>query len=198
MKAPKSPYWVWSPYCGERGKAFVNCSVGMNAANGRRLLLGEKLPRAPRVLAMYTGKLLTDALGAYTGWLILAPNLVRVLQAAGARLQLLPLGVARMLHFEPPMCAEEIEMKYVIANVLDTIPALDLERSKTTMYEGTDAIAHITRLKLRPIPADAPPIFHVAEYPVLVLVRDDLRQQLQAASPHPGVFTAAEKYSHRV
>lgn len=184
MSARHHQFWVWSPYAGEPGTAFVTEIGGLHDADTRRLLGGEELPRVPRlaVRRCEPGQF-TDALGAYIGLLLLAPVLVEVLRAAGARLQLVPIGVAG-----------QPELEYAIANVLDRVPALDLERSKLTTFAGTDVIDRVSHLALRSIAADAPPIFHAAEHPLLVLVNDELRQRLQAASPHPGVLTPVEEW----
>jgi hypothetical protein len=89
------------------------------------------------------------------------------------------------------------ELKYFGVNVLDVVPALDLERSEYQKLPGSNAIDRILRFILRRIPDDAPPIFHVAERPSMVMVNDDLRRRLAAASKHPGVLTPAEKYTNK-
>lgn len=178
-----SPFWIWAPYSGEPGIAFVTEISGLDDDSGR-LLRGEPLPdRLRPVVEQCDPGTFTDMLGSYTGLPILAPNLVAVLQAAGARIALVPLTVP-----------EEPGRDYAIVNVLDTVPTLDLAASTLTMFEGTDVIDRITHLVLQPIPADAPPIFHAAEHPVLILVNDALRRQLQAASDHPGVLTPVGKW----
>jgi hypothetical protein len=78
--------------------------------------------------------------------------------------------------------------------VLDSVPALDLERSKFTRLPGASGIDRILSFALRTIPDDAPPIFHVAEDTTLILVNDDLRRRLVVASKYPGVLPPAEKY----
>ncbi|MBL0220290.1 MAG: hypothetical protein IPQ07_41275 [Myxococcales bacterium] len=184
VSAHAGKFWVWSAYATQAGTAFVTEIGGLRDADTRRLLGGEKLARIPRlVVQRFEPGRFTDALGAYIGLLLLAPVLVEVLQAAGARLQLVPIGVAA-----------QPELAYAIANVLEHVPALDLERSKLTRFAGTDVIDRVSHLALRPIAADAPPIFHAAEHPLLVVVNDELRQRLQAASPHPGVLTPVEEW----
>lgn len=184
MSALRHPFWVWSPYAGEPGFVFVTEIAGLRDAATRQLLGGEPLARMPRltVRSSEPGEF-TDALGAYIGLLVLAPVLVDVLQAAGARLQLVPVAVPG-----------RPDLQYMIANVLDRVAAIDLARSTLTTFPGTDIIARVSHLALRPIAADAPPIFHAAEHPLLVLVNDDLRQRLQAASAHPGVLTPVEEW----
>ena len=178
-----SPFWVWAPYSGEPGTAFVTEIFGLDDDAGR-LLRGEAVPGMPQPFVEQCDPgTYTDMFGSYTGLLILAPALVAVLQAAGARLQLIPLAIPGQ-----PAC------DYAIVNVLDTVPALDVAASTLTMFDGTDVIDRITHLVLQPIPADAPPIFHAAEHQVLILVNDALRRALEAASDHPGVLTPVGKW----
>lgn len=180
----KQQYWVWSAYSTEPGMTFVTEIAGLDNANARRLLNGEALDPAPRLtVERYDPGKFTDALGGYIGLLVLAPPLVEVVQATGARVQLLPLKVAR-----------RPDLQYAIANVLERVPALDLARSKLTTFAGTDVIDRVTQLALKPIADDAPAIFHAAEHPVLILVNDELRQRLQAASSNPGVLTPVEEW----
>jgi hypothetical protein len=184
MSALKASHWVWAGYSGEPGLAFVTQWGGLPDEDGRKLLNGQALDPLPQPsVRRHEPGTFTGALGDSTGFLVLAPELVAVLQAAGARLQLVPVTVPR-----------QPQLQYAIANVLDSVPALDMEGSKLSTFAGTDVIDRITKLALRPLPADAPGIFHVAEHPVLVLVNDALRQQLQAASPQPGVFTRVEAW----
>ncbi len=184
MNARKPQFWVWSGYSGEPGMAFVTEFGGLSSADSRKLLNGQPLDAVPRpTVRRHEPGEFTDMLGDSIGLLLLGPVLVGALQGAGARLQLVPLAVPR-----------RPELQYAIANVLDSVPALDRERSKLTTFIDTDVIDRITRLALRPMPADAPAIFHVAEHPVLVLVNDALRQQLQAASRHPGVLTRVQEW----
>jgi hypothetical protein len=42
---------------------------------------------------------------------------------------------------------------------------------------------------------DAPPIFHAAELPELLIVADELRRRLEEASTHPGRFVALDQVS---
>lgn len=182
-KQSSSPFWVWAPYSGEPGTAFVTEISGLDDDTGR-LLRGEALPEMPQpVVEQCDPGTFTDVLGTYTGLPILAPNLVAVLQAAGARIELVPLTVP-----------EAPGRNYAIVNVLDTVPTLDLAASTLTLFDGTDVIDRITHLVLQPIPDDAPPIFHAAEHPVLILVNDNLRCALEAASDHPGVLTPVGKW----
>ncbi len=177
-------YWVWGGYSVEPGLAFVTEIAGLESADARRLLVGEPLDPMPRltVRQVEPGEF-TDALGGYLGLLLLVPPLADVLQTAGANVQWIPLAVAR-----------RPRLQYAIANVLERVPAIDVARSKVTTFAGTDVFDRIEHLALASIPSDAPPIFHVAEHPVLVLVNDELRRRLQAASESPGVLTPVEAW----
>jgi hypothetical protein len=63
-----------------------------------------------------------------------------------------------------------------------------------SVFPGTRDIRSIRRFVIRALPDDTPALFHAAEVPQLILVREDLRARLAAASPFPGHFIAAEKY----
>jgi hypothetical protein len=98
------------------------------------------------------------------------------------------------LQFIPVGMRSKLDLKYFVVNVLDTAPALDLELSKYDTFSGSGGISRIHKFVLRPMPADVPPIFHIAEATPLILVNDEVRRRLVAASRHPGVLTPAEKY----
>lgn len=182
--ARKRQFWVWSAYTGEPGTAFVTEIGGLEDDDTRRLLNGEALDPVPDLSVRQAdpGRF-TDVLGNYVGVLVLAPPLAEVLQAARARVQMVPLAVRR-----------RPALRYAIANVLDRAPVLDLRHSRLTMYAGTDVIDRVSQLVLAPAAERAPAIFHVAEHPVLVLVDDDLRRRLQDASATPGVLTPVEEW----
>jgi Immunity protein family (Imm11) len=179
------PLWVWVPYSTERGRAFVTELAGLGDTGIGRLLKGEPFARVPRLVASQfeTGRFV-DNLGAYIGVHLVSPVLADVLKGlAQDHVQLLPVSIKG-----------RPELKYFAVNVLDSVPLLDRDRSKFRTFTGSDAIARVSRLALRPLPPEAPPIFHLAEHPVLVLVNDELRRALEAASRYPGVLTPASKW----
>ncbi|MDF0677316.1 MAG: hypothetical protein P0120_23715 [Nitrospira sp.] len=182
---PIPKYWVWYPQGPERGKAFVTEMGGFSSEQHLRMLRGESLSPIPKVMIkdVTPGRFL-DHLGNYLGILLVSPVLRRVLEeSSGAHLQFIPVGVHG-----------KSDLKYFGVNVLDSVPALDLKRSKVTRLPGASGIDRILSFAVRPIPEGAPPIFHVAEDTTLIVVNDELRLRLIAASKHPGVLTPAEKY----
>jgi hypothetical protein len=177
--------WVWRPYSRQRGHAFVTELRGLGNDGARRLLKGERFASAPRLVAtgVEPGRFV-DNLGAYIGVHLLTLVLADVLRGfEHAELQLLPVTIK-----------SEPELSYFALNVLGSVALLDREHSRFSTFAGTDRIERVTRLKLRPLPASAPPIFHLAEHPVLILVNDEVCRALQAASRNPGVLTPAEKW----
>lgn len=184
-RKPTLTHWIWQPHSTERGKAFVTEMSGLDSEQQLHMLRGERLSPVPKaVIKEVTPGRFSDHLGNYVGILLVSPVLRRVLEeSSGAHLQFVPVSVRG-----------KPELKYFGVNVLDSVPALDLERSKITRLPGASGIDRILRFALRPIPDDAPPIFHVAEDPTMILVDDELRRRLAAASTHPGMLTPAQKY----
>jgi hypothetical protein len=165
--------------------AFATQIKQLDTEVQRKIERGARLDPVPRVvIAETTAGRFYDQLGSYTMILFVSPTLrVVIEQTSGAHVQWIPTTVRG-----------RPELRYDAVNVLDTIPALDLDRSKVTHLPGSTAIDRILSFRLRTLAADAPPIFHVAEAPTFVLVRDDLRAELETASDHPGRLTPAEKY----
>jgi hypothetical protein len=153
----------------------------------RKVLRGEPLDPVPDLTVTETtpGRFY-DVLGVPVGILFVSPAIRKVLEQTSGRFQLVPTAVRG-----------EPQLRYFMTNVLDTVPAIDLDKSKYEVFPGTSAIRRIHRLRLRPIPPDAPPTFHAAEDPTLILVSDDLKRRLSRASKHPGLLTRADKYPGR-
>lgn len=154
--------------------------AGLSSAASSKLLVGEKLARSPRlVVKEVTRGRFADNLGAYIGVHFVSPVIADVLRgSAEANVQLVPVSVRG-----------KPALRYFAVNVLDSVALLDRAASKVTTFVGTDVIDTVTRLSLVKAPPRLPPIFHLAEIPVVILVSDALRRALQAASPHPGVLT---------
>jgi hypothetical protein len=182
----KTNYWIWEPYSTVRGMAFVTELIGWDAEQDDWLFGGRRLAEIPRlsVRSMTPGRFY-DLLGTYrAAALLVSPVLRRVLEETPrANLQFVPVSVRG-----------KPELKYFLVNVIEVFPALDLDKSKYDTFPEGDAVSRIRKFVLRPMPEDAPPIFHVAEDPPLVMVKNDLRRRLAAVTKHPGVFTPAEKY----
>jgi hypothetical protein len=179
--------WVWSPHSTVRGMAFVTELSGLSDDQRRKLHRGEIISPMPRItIEDFTSGRFYDQLGAYIGINLVSPVLREVLEDIdGANLQFI---LARV--------RSEPDLNYFAINVLDTVPAIDLKRSKYDTFDS-GGIRKIDKLVPRPIPANAPPIFHAAEDISLILVNDDLRRRLVAASKHPGVLTPVEKYRNQ-
>lgn len=185
MKRAQTTHWVWQPYSTEPGMAFATRIEGMEADEYGKLIRGERLdPKIQLVVKELIPGRLTDQLGSAWGGIFVSPVLRAVLEAeASANIQFIPVRVTR--HSAHP---------YFSVNVLDSLPVLDLERSKYTLYEGTNELQTLSKLVLRKLPPDAPAIFHMAEEPVIVLVSADLHRRLHEASDSPGRFVPVEKF----
>jgi hypothetical protein len=95
---------------------------------------------------------------------------------ADQRVQLLPLSIQG-----------NSKLKYFAVNVLDSVELMDRDRSKFSVFEGTNAISQIKSLVLRKA-KNLPPIFHLAENPPLIIIDDELKKALEKASDSPGYF----------
>jgi hypothetical protein len=179
----RATYWVWNDYGVDHDEfAFARRQTGITGEQIRQLWSGNPLPAPlpkPRLDEMTVGDL-SDLLSSNIHWVV-SDELLAVLEATDVKLQVIPVKVVGE------------KRKYQIANILERVPCLDETKSKIRRWKELDnAIRSIRKLVLKPIPADAPPVFHVAEFPLLVLVRDDLRQAMLAACKAPGRFVEAE------
>jgi hypothetical protein len=177
--------WVWVPCSTERGRAFVTELRGLGKDGGRRLLKGERFARVPHLVAtQFKPGRFVDNLGACIEMHLVSPALADVLTGfADKHMQLLPVSIKG-----------RPDLKYFAVNVLESLALLDCKRSKLSRFAGADAIERVSRLALRSLPVGAPPIFHLAEHPVLILVNDEVRRALEAASRHPGALTRSDKW----
>jgi hypothetical protein len=176
-----SRLWVWTPSSTVRGRAFITELRGLGRDGDRKLIVGERFSRVPRLVAFAdTRGRFVDNVGAYIGVHIVTPALADVLTSCAANVQLLPVSIAG-----------QPKLRYFAVNVLASVALLDRKRSTLTVFPGTKVISHVSRLALKPVSADLPPIFHLTENPVLILVTDELRRALQAASRFPGTLEPA-------
>jgi hypothetical protein len=146
---------------------------------------GEPIPRPLPTIRIggLDGTPIPDALGGPFGCMIVRSNLLEVLESeSGARLQLVPVRVAGM------------RVRYTLANVLSHVACIDPKRSRMKRDRKDRRIESVDKLALRPLPTDAPGLFHLAELPIVLLVRDSLRARMQAESATPGKFSAVEDF----
>jgi hypothetical protein len=185
MTNMKHNFWVWSPYSTMPGVAFVTKLSGLSNEQSQKLYRGEFITPVPHILIEdYIKGRFYDQLGAYIGVILVSPVLRKVLDVTvGTKLQFIPVDIRG-----------KSDLEYFAVNVLDTVPALDMELSKFDTFSESGGIRRIEKLVLRPIPANSAPIFHAAEDISLILVSDELRGRLVAASKHPGVLTPVEQY----
>jgi hypothetical protein len=179
-----SGLWVWEPYSTVKGQAFVTEIEGLSSAQTLKILTGERVHVKKVPVAKTARGRFVDQLGAFTSILIVSPALRTVIeQTPGAHVQFIPLAVAG-----------QPQLEYAIANVLDTAPAIDLDKSKVAFVAGTGVVRKIGKLAPRPAPGAWPPLFHPQEVQQIVLVTEDLRARLLAASDQPGELARLEKY----
>jgi hypothetical protein len=178
-------HWIWDGYSPGGAYAFAESVGGLPDAAQEAVLFGrpldEPLP-AMRVTALSPGAL-PDTLATVVDVLLVSDTLRAVLR------EHVPDGVQHL-----PARVPGADGEYWGVNATARVAALDREKSELENYPGTEAVRRVRRLVLRPIPADAPALFHLEEIPQLLLVSDALRKALQAASKSAGEFQAPEEW----
>lgn len=178
-------HWIWDGYSPGAGYAFAESVDGPPAEAQERILAGtplqEPLPEM-RVTALSEGAL-PDALASVVDVLLVSDALRAVLD------EHVPAGVQYL-----PGRVKGTRAGYWGVNATARVAAMDRAKSEFETYAGTEAMSRVRRLVLRPIPADAPALFHLEEISQLLLVSDALRRALEAASESAGVFTSPDEW----
>ncbi len=134
------------------------------------------------------GEKLADAIPTAVYLLVLSEKLASLLaRESGARWETFPI---KLRHNR-----KTLDARYVVANLLDVAPCVDLERSD---FEPNEVIRgevdFFRRLVLDPakVPADRK-IFRMKEQPRTILVRDDLVAAIRAAGCTGVTFVPTEQ-----
>jgi hypothetical protein len=171
-----SGYWSWSDYSTQRGLAFVLKIKELTIHSYVKLARGERirLRSSPwTVTDLRPGKM-TDVLSSYTG-LIVSDTIKAIVEAEDSgSLQFIPIAVPGHRN-----------RRYWMLHVLGHVDAIDRGRSDIREEDGLTVVRKIV---LKSLPNDTPAIFRFEGLAPFVLVRDDLRRRLEAASTTPGVF----------
>jgi hypothetical protein len=190
-KRKQPGHQVWDGYDAGSGYAFAESVEGWSYELAYQVLSGQRLPEPlPRltVTRLSPGKR-PDAMATVGSGILVSSILKEVLeQWAGEHIQFVPVKIQRYP-----------KARYSLVNLLAHVPRLDRARSKYETYdEPPHAIHTLRKLVLTTIAPDAPPIFRMAEIPGVILVRDDLREAMQAVSSSPGLFVPVSKYRRGV
>jgi hypothetical protein len=183
-------YFVWQPPIVDSGFAFAEDLTGLTDRQRAGLRSGEPLgePLAhPVVTAMSEGRL-GDVIGTLWGGRLVSAPLRAVIEGwPGLRTRFVPVAL------EHAPSAE-----YWFLNLLERRDCLDRERSGAVTLAGHPHVVRaIRRLVLREV-GDAPAAYHVVGVPDLVVVRDDLRDAIEAACAAPGFFVVPDEYERGV
>lgn len=139
-------------------------------------------------LARDKGDVLADAVPTAIYLLVLSEKLVGLLaRESAARWETFPI---KLRHNK-----KVLEPRYVVANLLDVAPCVDLEKSAFERSQVIPAeIDFFDRLVIDPskVPADRK-IFRMKEQPRTILVRDDLALAIRAAGCTGVTFVPAEE-----
>lgn len=180
-------HWIWDGYEAGDGYAFAESQAGLTPEQQHALLVGtpldEPLPEV-RVTALSPGRL-PDAMASAFNALLVSDALRAVLAAH------VPHGVQ---YLPASLEGKEEAGPWWAVNATVHVAAMDREGSEYETFPGTEAMRRVRRLALRPVPEDAPALFHLEEIPQLLVVSDGLRRALEAAGGAPGVFQAPEAW----
>jgi hypothetical protein len=180
-------YRLWQGYMPGSDYAFGEQVEGLSYEQDTQLLLGERLAEplpVVRVTKLTPGKR-PDTLDTASAARLVAPNVRAALEACCAEtIQFLPAKVSRYPRTD-----------YVVVNVLARADLFDRKQSEFDTLSGEpEIVSRIRRLVLKPIPEGTPGVVHVTGLPGTLLVRDDVREALEAASRSPGTFVPVEEY----
>jgi hypothetical protein len=144
--------------------------------------LEEPLPEV-EITSLSDGRL-GNAIGSSFSVLIVSP----------AARNVLTVGAAQALQFIEVQLPVPGADGYTIVNVVEHVPAFDEARSDVERLPAPpDRIVTVRKLALADVPGDAPPIFHIAEFPGPLVVRDELRARLEALGD-AGEFIPIDDY----
>lgn len=179
--------WIWRPYVNGEGFAYADEVDGLDLPFYRSIVIGKPAPEPfpGIVIGHFSDGPIPDALGGPFGCMIVRPNLRQLLEReSGAPIQFIPVKV-RGRAKDP----------YAIANVLARVACLDERRSRLERDpDSPEIIASVAKLVLRPLPEDAPGVFHLDELPSVLLVRDRMRARMEEVSPSPGKFVGVGEF----
>lgn len=184
-------YQVWDAYYPGSGFASVEEMSGLTDEQESVIFLGRPLAQPLPGIAikkLSKGKM-PDALGTFTSSRLVSAKLRDVIEKS------CPQGI----QFIPATLPRQRKPLYFMANIILHVACFDRERSQYQAFADPPyAIRAVKKLILKPIPQDAPPIFHLAEIPAVILVRNDLCRAMQSASSSPGSFTIVDQFTFGV
>ncbi|MGO9935470.1 MAG: hypothetical protein ACLPV8_27175 [Steroidobacteraceae bacterium] len=182
---------VWRGYYPGSGFAFAEKVDGWSYEIDGEVLFGRRLPDPlPRltVTKLSPGELPGTLAMAGSGILVCTRLHAVLSQAVTSEIQSLPASIKR-----------DPQARYALVNLLASVACLDRVRSECEAYEDPPhAIRTLRKMVLTPIAADAPAAFHMAEMPGVILIRDDLREAMQAVSVSAGEFVPVDEYRRGV
>jgi hypothetical protein len=184
-------YQVWDVYYPGSGFAWVEEIGGLSDEQESNVFFGRPLaPPLPRVaIKRLTKGKLPDVLGAATASRLVSAALRDVI------VHVCPEGV----QFLPTTSPRKLRITYFMANTTTHLACFDHDRSQYQRFPvAPHTIRAVKKMELKPIPPHAPALFHLAELPAVILVRDELRQAIQSASTSPGTFTPVDQFTSGV
>jgi hypothetical protein len=179
-------HWIWDGYSPGAGYAFAESQKGLSPEQQRAILLGtpldEPLPEV-RVTAFSAGKL-PDVMASAFYPLLVSDAVRKVVE------EQVPEGV----QYLPAKLEGKRAGTWWALNATGRVAAVDLKKSEYDTYAGSQDIRRVKRLVLKPVPADAPALFHLGEIPHVLVVSDAFRRAVEKAGDAVGVFQDPDEW----
>ena len=181
-------YQVWDAYYPGSGFASVEEIGDLTDEQERAIFFGRPLvPPLPRItIKKLTKGKMPDTLGTVTASRLVSARLRAVLE------KFCPVGI----QFSRATSPRFTKTRYFMANITMHLACFDRDRSQyRTFSDPPYAIHAVKKMVLKPIPQDAPAVFHLEEMPAVILVHDGaLCREMQSVSSSPGTFTKVDHY----
>jgi hypothetical protein len=181
-------YQVWDAYYPGSGFASVEEMTGITDEQENEVFFGTPIPEPLPVVSitrLSEGEM-PDALGTFTASRLTSMTLREPIERF----------CPECIQFVPVRLPGRRDPTYFLLNITSHFACFDRNRSEFKAYEDPPhAIRTVRKLVLKPIPQEAPAVFHLAEIPGVILVRDDLRTEMQAVSSSAGTFTPTAEFT---
>jgi hypothetical protein len=185
-------YLVWQDYTPGHEFASVQEEEGLELEEKQDVRWGRPVQDPPERIAIRTltpGEI-PDVMSSGWGGLYLSPAAKRIVEthARPEHVQFIPATFA-------PHLGEADHARWLL-NVTATGAYVDREASDyDASTRNPDVIRTIRRLVLKPVPRDAPAVFHMEELLTVLLVRADLAEALRGKLRTPGRIVPAGEYT---
>ena len=180
-------YRIWKGHFPGSGFAFAERQEGLSAQQELDIFFGTPLaePLPQGTITTLSPGTLPDRLESAWSSVMVSARLKAVVER----------HCPEIIQYIPITLAAHPQTPYWIANLLYEITCFDWERSVFKTYdEPPRALRKVSKMRLKPLPADAPALFRLEEITEVLLVRDDLREALETLGVSGGYFVKVDDY----